>query len=191
MESRDGEAVLCAYRVEFMEFCEKLEVAEQMLDSSAHKHGKEQGSKPKDEPDGSNYNSGSLRNAKTSHGRKNKGKTISFIDSDGKDGCAYHIHATGHTTKNCTVLLEQAKKMRNQQAAQYTKKKPNNYHDNGGHKRKSDGNFHALLAKVENVTKSLKKAMEKQEKRGKKRGLAMIMTLTKIQPKTSNQTVFT
>jgi hypothetical protein len=155
--------------VEFTEFCEKLEVTEQMLDSSTHKNGKEQGSKPKDEPDGADNHSGSLRNAKMSHGRKNKGKIVSFVDSDGKDGCAYHIHANGHTTKNCTVLLEQAKKMRNQQAAQHPKKKTNNYHDNGGYKKKSSGDFHALLSKVENVTKSLKKAMEKQEKKAKKK----------------------
>ena len=84
---------------EFTEFCEKLEVTELMLNSSAHKYGKEQGSKPKDEPDGTHNNSGSLRNVKTSHGRKNKGKIISFIDSDGKDGCAYHTHANGHNEK--------------------------------------------------------------------------------------------
>jgi hypothetical protein len=155
---------------EFVEFCERLESAEQMLGlTSVNKTAKtqeQQGSKPKDSPDGTEKYSGSFKqNAKASQKRKNTQKRCqSFVDSDGKDGCGYHIHSDTHTSNECKVLMAQATSMRGQAEAQSEQsKKKNNKRHNGG------GDLHALMAQFKKVSKKLDKHINKQKPKNTKK----------------------
>jgi hypothetical protein len=112
---------------EFVEFCERLESVEQMmLGSTINKTAKnkqeQKGSKPKDEPDGAtNTNSGSSNmNVKTSKVHKMmKMRCLSCVESNGADGCAYHINTKTHRSNECKVLMAQAANMRVQTAASF------------------------------------------------------------------------
>jgi hypothetical protein len=96
---------------EFVEFCERLESAEQMLRlTSVNKTAKkqeQQDSMLKDQPEGTEkHSSSSKMNAKTPQQRKNMQKHCqSFVKSNGKDGCGYHIHSDTHTSNKCKVLF--------------------------------------------------------------------------------------
>jgi hypothetical protein len=143
---------------EFVEFCERLESAEQMLGlTSVNKTAKkqeQQGSTPKDQPDGTEKHSGSSKtNAKMPQQRKNTQKHCqSFVESNGKDGCGYHIHSETHTSNECKVLMAQASSMRGQAEAQSDQRQKKS-----GNRGKSGGELHSLMAKVKKVSKKLEK----------------------------------
>jgi hypothetical protein len=143
---------------EFVEFCERLESAEQMLGltnvNKTAKKQEQQGSTPKDQPEGTETHSGSSKqNAKMPQQRKNTQKHCqSFVESKGKDGCGYHIHSETHTSNECKVLMAQALSMRGQAEAQ-----SNQRQKNSGNRGKSGGEIHSLMAKVKKVSKKLEK----------------------------------
>ena len=144
---------------EFVEFCERLESAEQMLGlNSLNKTAsmqEQKGSKPK-EPNGSDNNAGSqMKNTKTSKERKStQNRCRSYEQSDGADGCGYHTTSTTHRSNECKVLMAQAKSMRGQKAAAFNKK--------NGKLKLSSGDIHALMAQVKSVSKKLANAIKKK-----------------------------
>ena len=155
---------------EFVECCEKFESAEQMLglthNPKSEKGQDKQGSRPNDSQNGAYRNSDSSKtSAKTSKGRNNTLKRCqSYVESDGKDGCAYHVNTTTHRSNECKVLMAQAKSMRGQHAAAFkgTIKKSNQNKSNGG-------DFHALVAQAKDVIKSLQKAQKKHHAKANKK----------------------
>jgi hypothetical protein len=148
---------------EFVEFCERLESAEQMLGLTSFdkttKTSEQKGSMPKEAPNGSEKNTGSvMSNAKTPQKRKNEHKRCqSFVESKGKDGCGYHIHSQTHTSNECKVLMAQASSMRGQAEAQFNK-----YKKNGGKSQKNNGNLHTIMAQVQKMNEKLEKHLKKQ-----------------------------
>ena len=118
------------------------------------KKQEQQGSMPKDQPHGSETYSGSSKmNAKTPQQRKNTQKRCqSFVESNGKDGCGYHIHSQTHTLNECKVLMAQASSMRGQAEVQSDQRQKNR-----GKQGKSGGELHSLMAKVKKVSKKLEK----------------------------------
>jgi hypothetical protein len=156
---------------EFVECCEKFESAEQMLglthNPKAEKQQDKQGSKPNSSQNGADNNSDSSKtSAKTSKGRNNTLKRCkSYVESDGKDGCAYHVNTTTHRSNECKVLMAQAKSMRGQHAAAF---KGNNKKNNNN--RSNNGDFHALVAQAKDVMQKLAKSTKNhQAKTSKKR----------------------
>jgi len=164
---------------EIIEFCEKMEYAEEMIGPSKNKNNSSQGQKGQNaeaDPSGGDSNSGSLSNAKTSQGSKNKRRErhTSFAESNRNDGCCLHINATDHTTGECRVLLAQAKRMRavweaqprEQHSAKRQKTNNNNNNNNNNNKggyQKNNGDFHTLLDQVERVKDSLERAIQQQQ----------------------------
>jgi len=156
---------------EFVECCEKFESAEQMLgltnNPRSDKPQDRQGSKPNGSQNGAETNSDSSKtSAKTSKGRNNTLKRCkSYSESDGKDGCAYHVNTTTHRSNECKVLMAQAKSMRGQHAAAF---KGNSKKSNSN--RSNEGDFHALVTKAKDVMQKLAKSAKKhQVKASKKR----------------------
>jgi hypothetical protein len=155
---------------EFVEFCERLESSEQMLGFTNNKTAQKQeqkGSKPKDEPEGADKNnSGSSKtNAKTPKARNTPQKRCkSFVESNGTDGCGYHINTTTHRSNECKVLMAQAASMRGQAAAAFS---------NGGKKnsnqKRSNGEFHTLMAQADSMIKKLTKNLKKQNSKSNKK----------------------
>jgi hypothetical protein len=157
--------------IEFIECCEKFESAEQMLglthNPKSEKAQEKQGSKPNVGQNGTETNSDSSKtSAKASKGRGNALKRCkSYAESEGKDGCAYHVNTTTHRSNECKVLMAQAKSMRGQHAAAF---KGNN-NKNNNNKSKA-GDFHALLAQAKDVMQKLAKSTKShQAKSNKKR----------------------
>jgi hypothetical protein len=155
---------------EFVEFCERLESSEQMLGLTINKTAKQEqkGSKPKVEPDGADTNSDPSKNAgaKTSKWRNNKKqkRIKSFVESDGADGCGYHINTTTHRSNECKVLMAQAASMRGQSEAAFKGGTKRN-----GNQKKRDGDFHTLMAQADNVIKKLAKRIKQQKPKANKK----------------------
>ena len=154
---------------EFVEFCERLESAEQMLGLTINKTAKQRqeqkGSMPKGSLNGAETHSGSsMLNAKTPKvSTSTRSRCRSFSESKGADGCAYHINTRTHRSNECKVLMAQAANMRGQAAAsseRYTKK-------NNGNQKKSGGDFHALI--TETVNKQITKALKQQASNSSKK----------------------
>jgi hypothetical protein len=155
---------------EFVEFCERLESAEQMLGltnfNKTAKKQEQKGSMPKDEPDGTETHSGSSKtNAKTPQQRKNTQKRCqSFVDSNGKSGCGYHIHSETHSSNECKVLMAQASSMRGQAEAQSQQRQKNS-----GKSGKSGGDLHSLMAKVQKMSKTVEKLKKSRNSKNTKK----------------------
>jgi hypothetical protein len=155
---------------EFVEFCERLESAEQMLGlttlNKTVKIQEQQGSTPKEGPDGTEIHSGSFKkNAKTPQKRNETQKRCqSFAASDGKDGCGYHIHSETHTSNQCKVLMAQAKSMRGQAEAQSTHQQKNR-----GKSQKNGGDLHAIMAQMQKMNKKLEKHIKTQKPKSNKK----------------------
>ena len=165
---------------EIVEFCEKMEYAEEMIGTpnkpKNNSFERTKGQNAEADPSGGDFNAGSLMNAKPSQGggRKRRERHISYAESNGFDGCCLHINATDHTTSECRVLLAQAKRMRAvweaQPREQHSAKRQKTYNNNnnnnknkGAYQQKHNGDFHTLLNQVERVKDSLKRAIQQQE----------------------------
>jgi hypothetical protein len=105
---------------EIVDFCERIEYAEQIED--AVKGSKNQkGPSAEADRNGGDSKKGALAQASKSssqgrgnNNKKRKAKHTSYADSDGRDGCALHAYATDHTTTECRVIMSQIGKMRAQ-----------------------------------------------------------------------------
>jgi hypothetical protein len=158
---------------EIVDFCERIEYAEQIED--AVKGSKNQkGPSAEADRNGGDSKKGALAQASKSssqgrgnNNKKRKSKHTSYADSDGRDGCALHAYATDHTTTECRVIMSQIGKMRAQWEANPrqqngNKRQKTNNHDTRNQSR-SNGDLHTLMDKVEKVKESLQKAMKQQQ----------------------------
>jgi hypothetical protein len=167
---------------EIVDFCERIEYAEQINDAVKGKNNNKGPRAEVDQNGGENNKGASVHaNKSSSQGRgKNKknerNKHTSYADSDGRDGCALHSNATDHTTAECRVIMNQVGKMRAQweanprpQNGNKCQKINNNNNNKGGNQSKNNGDFHTLLEKVEKVKESLERAMKQQQNGNGKR----------------------
>lgn len=172
---------------EIIEFCEKMEYAEEMVGTpNKTKNNSYQGKSGQNaeaDPSGGDHYTGSLQNAKPSPGssRKRRERHTSYAESNGGDGCCLHENATDHTTGECRVLLAQAKRMRavwdaqprEQNSAKRQKTNNNNYSKGNGNKgtyqKKNNGDFHTLLNQTKRIQDSLERAIRQQETSSGKR----------------------
>ena len=171
--------------METIEFCEKMEYAEEMTGKNVspnQNNNRKTGQHAEADLDSGEHKFGAILHAKVPRGgttNKRRERHVSFAESDGKDGCALHNNATDHTTGERRVLLGQAKKMRNMWDAQprdrnnYKRKisqKNDNYTHGGTQTKKyNNGDFHTLLGQLERVKESVDKALRQQQTTGGKR----------------------
>jgi hypothetical protein len=171
---------------EIIEFCEKMEYAEEMISTpNSNKNNSYQGKTGQNaeaDPSGGDSNTGSLKNAKPSQGsvKRRRERHQSYAESNGGDGCCLHANATDHMTGECRVLLAQAKRMRAVWDAQprenlVKRQKTNNNNSKQGngnqrtYKKTSNGDFHTLLNQAERIKDSLERAIRQQETSSGKR----------------------
>ena len=161
---------------EIVEFCNKMEYAEQMTGiNNSQKNQKTGQHAEADSASGDTY-TGAILHAKAPQGvsKKRRERHNSFIESSGSDGCALHQNATDHTTGECRVLVGQAKKMRAAWDAQprdknFRQKAYNTDKHGGNQNNKYKGDFHTLLGKIEQVKASVDKALQQQKTTSGKR----------------------
>lgn len=164
---------------EIIEFCNKMEYAEEMTGKNVSQNKGKTGQHAEADQNGGENNSGVILHAKNPRGgsQKRRERHVSFAESDGKDGCALHTNATDHTTGECRVLLGQAKKMRGVWEAQPRERngKQRQYNNNnnnthrGNQTKTYSGDIHTLLAQIERVKESVQKALQQQKTTNGKR----------------------
>ena len=157
---------------EIIEFCNKMEYAEEMTGKNNSQNNQKTGQHAEADSVSGDKLTGAILHAKTPRGGNNKRRErhVSFAESDGKDGCALHTNATDHRTGECRVLLGQAKKMRSMWEAQprdknFKRQKNNNNNTThgGNQNKKYNGDFHTLLGELEQVKQSVQKALKQQQ----------------------------
>jgi len=171
---------------EIVEFCEKMEYAEEMTgrnNSQNNQNNRKTGQHAEADSASGDTHTGALLHAKTSQrgSKKRRERRTSFAESGGSDGCALHVNATDHTTGECRVLLSQAKKMRATWDAQpregypnkrqKTQNNNNNNHKGGNQNKRNNGDFHTLLEQIEQVKESVQKALRQQSTTNGKRSV--------------------
>jgi hypothetical protein len=87
----------------------------------------------------------------------------SFVESNGTDGCSYHINTTTHHSNECKVLMAQAASMHRQGAVSFRGGNKKN-----GSQKKSSGEFHALMAQADSMIKMLTKPSKSKTRNQKK-----------------------
>jgi hypothetical protein len=163
---------------EIVEFCNKMEYAEEMTGRNNSQNNQKTGQHAEADSASGETLTGAILHAKTPQrgNKKRRERHTNFSESNGKDGCALHVKATDHTTGECRVLLGQAKRMRAMWDAQpkdtnYQRHGKTHKNDNhgGNQNTKYNGDFHTLLGRIEQIKESVQKAQQQQRTTNGKR----------------------
>jgi hypothetical protein len=160
---------------EIMEFCEHQEIANAVQDAvdAANKRAGQQGQSYKRKAtaiDGSSWKSQTNKSRTNKH--KQKGKCLSYKESNGRDGCRLHQETTTHTTAECRTINKQIDNMKGVYDAQprgYGVKRQKFQNKSDNKPKAPGGDLHTLLNDVESIRARVEKEIKQQQQEGGKR----------------------
>jgi hypothetical protein len=158
---------------DIVEFCERIEFTEPIQKSTMNGESdanptlsqSHNGRNAKRGWNGRDNNGALTQAVSNNRSKKHKKarKVMSYIDSDGSDGCRLHIWATDHTTAECRVIQKQVDNMRAQWDAQPHNTNNNKQQKTNNKQPKQGGDLHVLVDTFNKVKVPLEKELKPRQ----------------------------